>query len=341
MFIVPTKKDEVIGFIDDETSSMEYSVESMMGFDEMMSTDTDFNYEMEIAINGIDNLLKIKRTVEKVGVTKALEVMVGDTIQCYDEETAMESIMGKLKSGMHRVWEAIAKMIAWVKDFFSKRFGKFKGYAKALKKRKKDLLTGGKGIQVWKKVDRKEKLKISQNTMKWEDIKATIEGMSKSELLLKWENLDDIANIKSSFLKVTPDSDEDVTTYEVDDMLDDFLETDRDVATVIIVGSLSGHRYRYTEKSPYIKVIDQAIQLANSLGNGKLYVSMQKAMNKVTEKIDKELKKADYSDDEKNNAKTMRNQISAKNKVTKIMLNAIAAAMSSLLAPKVIKLKTT
>ena len=316
----------------------------------------EFEKSASLELIGVENLMEIKNQIES-GDMSSVEAVFGPSLEAAgvdlsSENVAVESIMGKIKSGMHRVWEFIMKMVAWVKDFFTKRFGKFNGYSKSLKKRKRDLDDGKKGIKVRK--SKTENEKCSQNTMTFTNIGKVLTAVTgKAVVAFDYEKLDTIAtSIMEELYTVEPDSDEDVTTYEVDDKLDDMLDTDRDVFDVIGVtaddAQVSNNDLKVVNKDkpsgnkldPYITKLDTAATLASSLGNGKLYQYIQKSLNKTSSKIDKELKKADYSDDEKDNAKTMRNQISAKNKINKIILKGCAAAMASLLAPSVTKMPT-
>ena len=304
----------------------------------------ELDTKIELELIGINNLTEIKNQI-KAGELSSVEAVFGPSLEhagidISEEYSAIESVMGKIKSGMHRVWEFIMKMVAWVKDFFVKRFGKFKGYAKSLKKRKKDLESDNKGIKILKKASGDNET-VSKNTLKWDNVQKVLAAVSKSDLIMKYEDMDNfkLSENDTPWVKVTPDSDEDVTTYEVDDMLDDLLETDRPVKDVVtgVTDTDTDKVKSMKEVKDYISEFDKAIGLANSLSNGKLYQAIQKGINKTSQKIDKEIKKADYSDDEKDNAKTVRNQISAKNKIIKIHLKAAAAAMVTLLAPSVAK----
>ena len=299
----------------------------------------EFEKNASLELIGVENLMEIKNQLSN-GNILSVETVFGPSLErvgvdLSDSTVAVESIMSKIKSGMHRVWEFIAKMVAWVKDFFAKRFGNFKGYAKSLKKRARDLTTTDCIVLTHNDSPNK----LSKSTMTYSDIVTTIQGVTKSQFLLKYENID--ANLTEDISRdgvpfsLTHDNDEDVITYEVEDKLDDMLDTDRDTTAVITGGTKidGGSAVKFKSGDTYIKLMEEAASLASSLSNGKLYQAMQKATNKISQKIDKELKKASYSDDEKNNAKTMRNALSAQNKILKIMLKATAAAMASLEAP--------
>lgn len=304
--------------------------------DAIMFAQAEEIFELDTAakneLMGIENLKSIKASIEAHGITATAEDLVVPSLEAHgidmsEAEVACEGIMDTAKAALRRVWEFILKVVAKIKDFFAKRFGKFVGYYKALKKREKDLATkepkfeqDGKAITVAK--DSYKEATISAIASDGVGgLEVTVKGIES----LVTDELKTTPSAADNQFSLTVSNEDGVVNYEFEEDFDTYLEGD------LTIEAISGNKDKYKTN------VTGIMNVCKLLSSGKFNGKVEKAYAKLSQKIDKEAKKDSYGEDAKNDAANMRSGIKVSRKMMSAGLKMYAQAATSLLAVKIAK----
>lgn len=288
---------------------------------------------------GYTNGMAILDHIQSHGLSASVESLMG--VSFSDEVEAIEGVMDVIKEKSRRVWEFIKKMISHAKAFLTKHFGKFKGYARALKKFI-DKVDSNEYQYVFEDKSGKP-LRVSRETFDF----ATLTSLTSVDVLTLHLDVDEFdallnENVKHVLYDLTWSGDgskDDPYDYDLTDHTPDLVQSDRLLSDII--GFTPKGRTPNAKELNQLGLVKVAAlylyDLCNKLKSGKMIEKVQQKFNKISQKVDRAAKKGDYDEESVLYAKNIRLSMTVNNKITMIKLKAIKYAVASVLAMKLEK----